>query len=173
MMKKFCLALLVLALAWPAMAGGPGNIHFLTPCRWFDTRIPGCVVGGGCWEGPFVDQQIRGYIIRGGAECLSPGSQCCVPAEATGIILHVVVTESTGNGNLLVYSGTALERPRTTSINFKAGHNTSNTTVVELGVDPGPPSPVPLDLKIYARVSGGGMVHAVIDILGYIAPRED
>ena len=176
MMKKFCLALLVLALAAsPVVAdecAGPLSFYTVDPCRWLDTRVPGCVVGGGCWEGPFKDGQTRKYLVQGAAVCPATvrGS---VPVGACAIVLNVVATQATGRGRLVLYNAYLWERPLVSSINFGVGQTTTNMVIAQLGQDPGPPAPILPDLAIYARVAGGGTVHVVVDMVGYFAPRED
>lgn len=163
---------LALALVRPAAGQEPLVVVRLpAPCRWVDTRVPGCVPGGGCLTGPFISGQRRDYLVAAVAECPIGSGTRPIPLGARGLVLTVVAVGATAPGYLLFYDASLLEQPAASSLNFNAGGATSSMVFTALGQDwriPG--ALIYPDLAVYAAVSGGGSVHVVMDIVGYLMP---
>lgn len=124
------------------------DLYTLTPCRVADTRDSLPVLSG---------------VVR----VLDVAGLCGVPANATAVVANVTVAEPTGIGNLVLYASD-LSKPNTSAINFAAGVNRANNAILAL---PGNGSG---DLAVEALVAGGGSVHVVLDVTGYMAaPAAD
>jgi len=166
---RFALVFGLLASVASAQDTGPLQTHLITPCRWLDTRIPGCVTGGKCVQGPFRDGRMRAYLVQGVAECSGGSLERPIPLGAQGLMLTVAAVEPTGPGFLAIYDPST-PRPLFASMTFGPGGSSSAVTV-KLG--PGdwlPGGPLPRDLGIYASIKDGGTVHLVVDIVGYLMP---
>jgi hypothetical protein len=126
----------------------PADLYTLTPCRVADTRNSLPVLSG---------------VVR----VLDVAGTCGIPANATAVVVNVTVAEPTGIGNLVLYPAD-LSKPNTSVINFAAGTNRANNSILAL---PGNGSG---DLAVEALVVGGGSVHLVLDVTGYMAaPAAD
>jgi hypothetical protein len=90
------------------------------------------------------------------------------------LVLTVTAVDATRPGYLVLYEGSLEPRPLAATLTFPAGHDRSNLAFVPLGrmqgQDPGTPF-VP-DFWTYAAVSGGGSVHVVMDVVGYMLPTS-
>lgn len=162
----------LLLLCAAPLAADPLSVHLVTPCRWLDTRIPGCIPGSGnlCAQGAFHDQETRAYLIQASARC-STGEQP-IPLGAKGLVANVTATGASNQGNLLLMDATKWDQPTPPSsfVSFRPGANSANLVMVPLGQEQGqvPGSQIQPDLSILARVAGGGTVHIVVDIVGYL-----
>lgn len=121
----------------------PGDLYTLVPCRVADTRSSLPVLSG---------------VVR----VLEVAGVCGIPADATAVVVNVTVAEPTGIGNLTLYASD-LTKPNTSVINFAAGVNRANNAILPL------PSNGSGDLAVEALVVGGGSVHLVLDVTGYMA----
>ncbi len=161
------------AFALPTSAQEPLEFYPITPCRWIDTRVEDCVVGGGCYEGPFMDGETRKYLVQAAAVCpMTSRWDQPIPLGARVLIVTIAAVEPTNRGHLLAYDASLWDRPRASTLNFQPGQATSNLAFVALGQDLGPGFPIGPDLAVYARVADGGWTHVVIDIVGYLMPAE-
>jgi streptogramin lyase len=115
----------------------------VTPCRAFDSRVPGL----------------------GGPSPLAAGSQtpvplvgeCGVPAEAKAVALNVTVTAATTAGNVRLFAdGGAL--PLVSTLNYVAGQTRANNAVAPLGASGA--------MAVYVSQASGS-VHVIIDVNGY------
>lgn len=165
MMKRALMPMgLLLILAEPVAAQEPLAIQLITPCRYVDTRIPGCTPGEqGCRTGPFHDGETREFLVQ------LPDRERPIPFAARGLILTVTAVDPTADGHLLLYDAALSERPPTSSLNFQAGANTATTTFVQQEI---PITRARRGVAVYARVSDGGSVHVVLDVLGYLMPSH-
>ncbi len=138
----------------PTSTSGPATNRFTplaNPARAIDTR-PGTLgyaeaaFGPSGWTTP----------VAGGAEIVvEVAGLGGVPADATGVILNVTVTEPTGGGFLTLYPN-GVSRPSTSSINFVPGQTVANLVVSAVG-------------------SGGkvrlfnsfGQTHMIVDTIGW------
>lgn len=149
-------------------------LHLITPCRWLDTRVPGCIVGAGrlCAQGPMTDGEVRKYLVQASAVCPADGLDRPVPLGAQALQVSVTVIGATSSGHLLLYDPTLAERPLASTINFDGSGVRSNWGIVALGQWQGQAPGIPIlpDVGIYARVASGS-VHVVVDIVGYWMPE--
>ncbi len=180
------LGLWLAAASAPAQDGMFGNaLHLIRPCRILDTRItvPGVTMAnrfraaaGFTGVGALHDSEVRRYWVMCGAICYDDLGRRPVGLHATGILVTVTAVGATGPGHLTLYDST-LDDPSSTNyrgaplvsmINFQPIAAVATTTVIELGQDQGYNIGDPFlpDLAIRATVSGGGMVHLVLDIIG-------
>jgi len=133
-------------LAW-AQAPPPFDFFSVSPCRLLDTRLAG--------QGPALASGVpRLVTVTGGS--------CGIPAIAGAIAVNITAVGSTGAGNLRLYPGDGTDS-QTSAINFVAGQTRANNGVFPLA---GTPTGT---LTILATVTGGGTVHAVLDVTGYFA----
>src|SRR2546421_5540792 len=137
----------------------------LTPipnCRIADTRAPGA--GGQIATGTTRAFNVVGaspYGSQGGnpAGCGIPGFLSGVP-QVTAVVLNIIATDPTGQGNLRVFPGDLVSAPNAATVNFQnfadINHplNIGNGTVVEVrqDVEGG-------DIKVFASIAA----HVVID----------
>lgn len=124
----------------------------VTPCRIIDTRNAGGILIAGVprnfdANGPFTAQ--------GGSS-----TTCGLPSgDPAALVLTVTAVTPTGAGNLRAYpkdSGV----PNASTVNYVAGQNIANTTIVPLKQDAGDA----LEFTVSANVSNS---HLVADVVGY------
>jgi ELWxxDGT repeat protein len=114
------------------------DFYTLPPCRVFDTRSTGALSSGAA----------RTFTVAG---------TCGVPAGATAVAVNLTVIGASGNGRVVVYpAGPAV--PVTSSLNFQTGLTRANNGVIGLTLG---------EIDALATVSGGGIVHLILDISGY------
>jgi hypothetical protein len=133
---------------WTKLAGQKtsGAFHAIAPKRIYDSRPD---------TSPFLPPKAR---INPGENRLIDCTQNAsgVPAAARAILLNLTAAGPTGKGNLAVYpDGTA--PPSASTINYSAGVNIANSTIVACG--PG--------AKIRVACGGSSGVDFIIDISGY------
>ncbi len=165
-MRSLIVALSIVALT--AAVVESSEFHPITPCRYVDTRVEGCIIGGSCHLGPFVDDETRRYLVAGSAICpMTEQWPRPVPLGAEVVVITLTAVDSTNRGHLIAYDNGLWERPRVSTLNFQPGQATSTLAYVALAPDPGPGFPILPDMAIFARVAEGGSVHIIIDIVGY------
>lgn len=135
------------------LAIGPapaGSTHFLpTPLRAYDSRIaPATAIAPGAPR----------TISLATAKDLAGTTLIAVPPGATGAIVTLTITETTGPGGFLKIFSAASVEPPTSSINWSApGLNAAVTT------------PVAVDSSGQIKVlAGTNSTHFVIDVIAYL-----
>lgn len=88
-----------------------------------------------------------------------PSGPVAVPPGATGALVRVTVTNTTGAGFLTVYSNALATAPATSNVNW-----------YEAGAIAGADLTVAVDseARIKITVGGGSSTHVVVDVVGYI-----
>lgn len=179
-MKRLLLSLLLLpAQGWAQDLLFGQTIHFGPglPCRILDTRIPFSPPLNGLNTGALRDGEVRRYGTMCGAECLDDRTMRPIPLGARAIVVTVTAVGATAAGHLILYDSTLDDplstnyrgTPKISTVNFQRGSAVANTTVVRLGQDQGynVGEPILPDLAIRARVSDGGSVHVILDVLAF------
>lgn len=133
---------------WTKIAGQKtaGAFHAIAPKRIYDSRPD---------TSPFLPPKAR---INPGENRLIDCTQNAsgVPPAAKAILLNLTAAGPTGRGNLAVYpDGTA--PPTASTINYTAGVNIANSTIVACG--PG--------AKVRVACGGSSGVDFIIDVSGY------
>ena len=189
-MKTMLAALALLAV--PALAQDPEGwptplpakaleFHLLEqPARVLDTRQPGCQAAV-TWPSP--DVPCPGGALRDGEtrhlqlQATWLNGVELMPLGARGVLVTLTAVGGTGPGHLLLFnpypaSGPS-ERPVASSLNFPPGQAVAAGVTSALGQwqFQTPSVPFAPDLALYARVSGGGEVHVVLDVVGYYSER--
>lgn len=186
-MRKLLVAAVFMAFNTSGFAGEEAHppvptkkldVYMITPCRLIDTRVQDFVVGGGVSNRlPFKDGETREYLIQASGVCPfdDPEAPRPVPLGAKGLIVTITAVDATDRGHLILYDPTLpwyspLSRPLVSTINFTPNTNIANTTFTILGQEMGllPLQEILPDMAVYARVQGGGTVHVVVDVLGYL-----
>ena len=185
------LALAVLALAATAQGDWPGPLepqklvtHLLArPCRVLDTRLPGCqaaviwppsVDPYVCPTGRMANGETRYLQFQAGARCQGTTTQP-IPLGAKGLLVTLTAVEPTAEGHLVLYDPYPMTfetgPPPVSSLNFSAGQNAASAVTTALGQwqFQEPDIPFAPDTALTARVAGGGSVHVVVDVVGYLA----
>ena len=146
---SFVLGAALCLTAGPAAAqgAGPYQFHSLTPCRVADTRTVA--------NGPIVpDGQTRTIAVQG---------VCGVPVGAKAATVNLTAVGPNGVGFLTIFP-TGITRPLVSSLNFNAGEPAlGNGAIVPLADQ----SAFAQDLSVFARVTGPGTTHIVLDVTGY------
>ncbi|MEO6125434.1 MAG: CHRD domain-containing protein [Ilumatobacteraceae bacterium] len=131
-------------------ASTTGNLQLLNePVRVYDSRN----AGGNIMQG----NTTRTISLASG---LNPGGQnvIAVPPGATGAMIRVTVTDTTGPGFLKVYSNALPIPPQTSNVNW-----------YEPGAITGADVTVAVDASGSIKItSGGNDTHVVVDVSGYI-----
>ena len=119
-----------------------GAMHVLPARRVLDTRS-----GLGAAQGARSNGSTTSVTVLGAGG---------VPASGVGaVVLHLTVTNPTGNGNLTAYpGGTTL--PSVSTLHVTAGGSIANTALVPVGGDG----------TVSLRYTGTGTVHLVADVAG-------
>ena len=176
-MKKM-LGVLLFAFAVNA---GAGETHLLKqPCRVMDTRQPGCHVAviwpagveAVCPEGALRDGETRFLQFQSMYRC---GGEV-LPLGAKGLIATVTAVDASGQGHLVLFNPYPVDPwelptvPTASTLNFPPAQATAVTAFTALGQFQFQELGIPFnpDAALKARVSGGGTVHVVIDVLGYL-----
>ncbi len=135
---------------WRKLSGpaSSGQTHLLpVPVRCYDSRAglaPLGVVKGLVTEPRLIDCRVT-----------SGGEPAVIPVDATGLIVNVTVTDTTGAGYVAVYPGGSAYSG-TSLLNFEDGTTVANSTSV--GCGPG--------ATLTVRC-GGGVGNIIIDVMGY------
>jgi hypothetical protein len=132
--------LVVDVVGYFAANGGP--VTAVRPQRLLDTRT-----GLDTTPSAFAPGESRDAAVAGRAG---------VPANATGVVLNVTVTEPSAPGFLTVWPA-GQPRPLASTLNFQAGDNVANLVMVGLGGGGA--------LSLYEF---GGSAHVVADVVGYV-----
>jgi hypothetical protein len=130
-----------------AQSAGPFQFHSLTPCRLADTRTPA--------NAPILqDGQTRTFVVQG---------LCGVPVGAKAATVNLTVVGPNGTGFLTMFPS-GIPRPLVSSLNFNAGEPAlGNGAIVPLADQ----AMFAQDLSVFARVTGPGTAHIVLDVTGY------
>jgi hypothetical protein len=157
---------LLLSVASNALALSGSVLTPVPNCRIADTRLGGGQLATGETRA-FNVVGASPYGSQGGnpAGCGIPGFLSGVP-QVTAVVVNVIATDPTGQGNLRVFPGDLLSAPNAATVNFQnfadIGHplNIGNGSVVEVrqDVEGG-------DIKIFASTAA----HVVIDVTGYFS----
>lgn len=136
------------------LAKGPepaGSTHFLpTPLRAYDSRsIPGTKIPAG---------ETRTVSLATGKDNLG-ASFIAVPPGATGAVVTLTITQTTGNGGFLsLYNAANTVAPLTSSINWTSPEFTVAVTTT-----------VAVDVSGQVKVTAGPQsTHFLIDVIGYL-----
>lgn len=141
----------------PTGPGGPATdlLHVLpAPARAIDTRegTPGYA------EGEFGPEGATAPLGPDGLVNVQVAGLGGVPANATGVVLNVTVTQPSAKSWIVAYPNGAAA-PGTSALNMVAGQTVANLVVVPVGTD--------------GRVRFGnqlGSTHLVVDTIGWFAP---
>lgn len=130
-------------------SGAPPAVDFYTlpPCRLLDTQtLPG---------GPAP-------IATGVAHVLDVVgvAACGVPSGAGAVALNVTVIGAPSAGEVALHSAGITAPPSVVA--FRAGSTRANNAIVQLSLAG--------RLKIRPSLAGGGTVHLIVDVVGYLAP---
>lgn len=140
--SRWAVPLLLQGALAPAAFAAPANLHTVTPCRVFDSRLPA--------DGP--------ALSSGTARTINVAGVCGVPANASSAAVNVTVIAPTSLGYLRLYATGPAPGPFS-AINFSAGQTRGNNALVQLSaggqVDALTTMPVP------------GTVDVVLDVFGY------
>ena len=124
----------------------------VTPCRIVDTRLAGGVFA----PGEEREYYVYGYVAdQGGnaAGCTSP------VGEPRGVAVNITTVGVSGQGNVVGYPSNEAA-PNSSIVNYKTGvQNVANAAAIKTYNFIGPP-----ELAITNR---NGVVHVIIDVLGY------
>jgi hypothetical protein len=126
----------------------------VTPCRIVDTRF-----GGG---GFMVGNTSRSFDTNPGNFAGQGGSptNCGVPGfDVAAMVLTITAADPSGSGDLQAYPKDAAV-PNASVLNFVAGQNIANTTIVALKQST-------LDSLEFTVLVDGAGTHLVIDVAGY------
>ena len=123
------------------------------PTRILDTRDKTGVTTGAVKPGGTAQLKVVGAGPAGDS----------IPAGITAVVLNVTVTEATANGYLTVYGDddvnrTAVSRPDTSNLNFRANENVANLVVVPVGAN---------GIVDFYNGSPEGSAQVVADVAGY------
>lgn len=134
------------------LAKGPaatGSLHFLpTPLRAYDSRVTG--------QTKLAAGTTRTVSLANGKD-LADATSIAVPPGATGAVVTLTATQTTGpDGFLKLYSATSTE-PATSSINWSAA-NQHIAVSTQVAVD------ATGQVKV---TTGGTSTHFIIDVIGY------
>ena len=132
----------------------------VTPCRIFDTRVAGGILGAGATRG-FLAVAISagtGFGFQGGSS-----TDCNVAGiGASAVVLNVTAVTPANVGFATVWKH-GETRPLAAAITYNAGQVISNTVVV------GIPNPLGInDISVYTSAPA----HYVADIVGYFSPPQ-
>jgi hypothetical protein len=129
-------------------AGG-APFHEVAPSRVVDTRDPARRPAG------VVARVVPGQTA--GVERVTLG----VPAEATGVVVNLTVTQAVGYGYLTAFPcGSA--RPNTSNVNYDVGVDRANTTVMALG---------PQGSLCFETAESAA--HVIVDVIGWFGDAPD
>jgi len=117
------------------------------PCRLIDSRL-----------------RIGQEITDDTTHALFVWNRCGIPYDAVALLVTVTAVNPSGSGHLTVYSYTA-PRPLASSLNFNRGLTASGLVLTKISTaisDQGQA------LRIHARVSDGGSLHWIVDVVAYL-----
>jgi hypothetical protein len=115
----------------------PTGLYLVSPCRVIDTR----------------------ETVRLGSNAtilVQITGRCGIPAGAQAVVMNITGVAPSGDGALVVYPGTGETPPNASTLNYRAGRNRANNTVMRLSTDG--------RLAVY---NAGPAVHFIIDVTGY------
>ena len=142
---------LILA-SFPSQAAGPFQFHSITPCRLADTRDP---------VGPSGGPQLAGGTTRN----FPVQGLCGVPDGAKAVTVNLTAVQPSNSGFLTLFPSDLGAPPLVSSVNFALGEVAiGNGAIVPLAANR---MLNPLDLAVFALVTGSGNVHFVLDVTGY------
>ncbi len=136
--------------------GAGGEFHALVPFRAFDSR-PSSPIN----------------VSRPGARRIDPAAEFSVKLAGTGslpassadvlaVVATVTVVDPTGPGWLAIRpSGTAAPKPQSSLLNFAAGRNVPNLSIVGLGADGG--------VTVTMGPKSGATANVIIDVYGFVS----
>jgi hypothetical protein len=116
----------------------------LTPCRVVDTR-GGAAIGGPVLQG----QETRPLAVAG---------NCGIPSTAKALSINLTATQSTAQGNLLLFPA-GQTAPTVSTINYVAGQTRANNAVIPLNASGA--------MAAFVGQPTGTTVHLIIDVNGY------
>jgi len=125
----------------------PQGWSFFTvpPCRVADTR-------GNGFSGPSGPPALAASAQR----FFPMAGACGIPMTARAVALNLTVTNPISPGHLTAYA-TDIQKPATSTLNFRPGQTRANNAIVRLGTDGG--------VAIFSHHAGS--VDVVIDVSGY------
>jgi hypothetical protein len=148
-----------------AASSVPSSVVTIDPVRILDTRDP---VNIGL-PGPLVAPHSHKLQVTGPVETTTgtpPGTQTPVPLGATGVLLNVTVVRPSADGFLSVRPGDATGAPSTSSLNFTAGSNVSNS--VQVGLPTAGENAGQIDITYDALGQTGPTTEVLVDVVGYL-----
>ncbi len=126
----------------------------LIPCRIIDTRLAGGIIAAGTTR----NFRAHGSFTSQGGD---PGNCGVIGFDPAALVLTIIAADPVGKGNLRAFpKGAAI--PNAVAINYTAGFNLANTTIVPLKQDG-------LDPFEFTISSLGSSSHVVADVVGYFA----
>ena len=121
---------------------GQEGYHTVSPCRVLDTR-----------SGP-------GPLSSGTAFPIALAGSCGIPANAIAVALNLTVVAPSGMGGLEAYQADVAPPSPLIVVNFNSGQTRANNALVRV-------SPTG-SIAVRPTIPGGGTVHVVIDVFGYM-----
>ena len=119
---------------------GASSYYTVTPCRLYDSRVPGL---------PLLPGEVR--VVS------TYGTACGVGYGGRALALNVTATGATAAGNLRVYPAYS-PVPNVSVVNYAAGQTRAGNVVIGLSPQG--------DLAIRAS-QASGTVHVILDVVGY------
>jgi hypothetical protein len=119
------------------------DLYTVSPCRVFDTRLPGGPTAGAA-------------LACGGDRDFTIAGTCNVPSGAKAVSLNVTVTQPSAQGNVRFFAAGA-PAPLVSSLNYVAGQNRANNAIAPLGVGG----------ALSVRCGPSGTTHLIVDVNGY------
>ncbi len=128
-----------------AHAGGPAptprDLHIMTACRVYDSRLTG---------GPLASGVVRDVDLP---------AACGIPDDAVSVIVNLTVVNPPTDGYIQVYQG-GTTPPMANALVFQTGEILGQLYVVKVGTAPAS------DLQVRPSM-GAGVTHFVIDVLAF------
>jgi hypothetical protein len=143
-------AIASMAMASSLMAVSGECMHTIAPCRLLDTRLPP-------GSPPLQHLDTRSIDVAG---------NCLLPEAATAVIVNLIAVAPSGDGNLALATSTGgvATQPPSTDLPMTAGRTRAQFGVAALSTAD--------QLLISASLPNGGDVHAVLDVMGFMARPE-
>lgn len=118
------------------------SYYTVAPCRLIDTRTP-------------ADAPV---LSAGTTRTFTLAGRCQTSPTASGVAANVTITQSTGQGNLILYAG-GTTRPIASTINFRAGQTRANSAIISPGLGG--------SMSVYSVMPASTSVHLIVDVVGY------
>jgi subtilisin family serine protease len=139
----------------PTGTGGPATARFTprsAPARAFDSRAAevGYAETGGGRTTKLVNNEDVAITVAGLGG---------VPADATGVVMNVTVTEPAAGGFLTVYPAGAA-RPLASNLNWGTAQTVANLVVGSVGTAG--------QVRLFVS---GGPTHVIVDVIGWFQPN--